>query len=340
MKKLIFLCFCLFLSTTYSIAQGYTFSVSQSIYSNLSQSTSVSNGATWDDPSYILPIGFTFNVYNHALTEFSTDQGFGALLTAPDVFTSPSSILVAYGSDIIDRGYNFTNGPEPTGALSNISYLTEGPPGNQICKIEWKNVGFYSEFEDDGVSTDFTNFQLWLYESTGNIEIHFGPNSVTDPNLCYDDETGPFIGIYAAYNFNTLNNLSSALELTGPANSPTAQASNEPYLTFTDGTVSNGKVYHFTRTLVGLEDQLLTENDFSLWPNPTKDEVWVSLSNKTGDQARLVLTNQLGQILETKEIPSSQKNERQFDLSKLDAGLYFVSLVQGNQRLTKKVIKQ
>jgi hypothetical protein len=38
-------------------AQSYNFDVSNNTYSDLIGSTSLNNGATWDDPSYTIPIG-------------------------------------------------------------------------------------------------------------------------------------------------------------------------------------------------------------------------------------------------------------------------------------------
>jgi Secretion system C-terminal sorting domain len=339
MKKLLIISL-LLSRISFSHAQGYTFSVSQAPYSDLILSTSLSNGATWDDPDYTVPIGFTFYVYNDPLTEMTTGAGLGALFVGPDYVSSPTSILVANGADIIDRGYNFNLGSTPTGGLSNISYLTEGVPGNRVFKMEWKNVGFYSELDDDGISTDFTNFQLWLYEATGNIEIRFGPNSVTQPILCYDGETGPFFGLYADYDLNSLANLSSALELIGPANNPTAQASIDPYLTFTDGTVSNGRVYRYTRTLASLKDDLYDESKFSVSPNPTEGKIVVALSNKAQNQGQLIITNQLGQILETIDMGNEQKTDYEFDLSSYEAGVYFVSINTEGQSMTKKIFKK
>ena len=164
--------------------------------------------------------------------------------------------------------------------------------------MEWKNVGFYNELTDDNVSTDFTNFQLWLYESTGNIEIHFGPNSVTQPTLCYDGEKEPFFGVYASYDLYNFGNLGSGLELTGPANMPTAQASVDPYLTYTDGTVSNGKVYRFVRTPLGMDEETISDYTFTLSPNPTSGLVQVSLNAQLSDSTEINVTNQLGQVVE------------------------------------------
>jgi len=129
----------------YSIvnAQGYAFNVSQNAYSDILMSTSVTNGATWDDPTYDIPIGFTFQLFNTPMTTLTLNGvGLGALISSIDWSTTPTPLLFANGADVIDRGYDDNIGTSPTGGLSNISYITTGTAGNKIFKLEWKNVGF------------------------------------------------------------------------------------------------------------------------------------------------------------------------------------------------------
>ena len=44
-------------------AQTYNFSVSTGTYTDLSGSTSLNNGSTWDEPEILLPIGFDFQLF-------------------------------------------------------------------------------------------------------------------------------------------------------------------------------------------------------------------------------------------------------------------------------------
>ena len=63
--KQITLQFTLFLFLSFSLnAQEYFLNVSNQTYSNLSNPTSVNDGLTWDDPSFTIPIGFTFQFYD------------------------------------------------------------------------------------------------------------------------------------------------------------------------------------------------------------------------------------------------------------------------------------
>ncbi|MDB4088086.1 hypothetical protein N9544_00525 [Flavobacteriales bacterium] len=158
-KALLFLA--LFATTLIGFGQ-YTFSTRTGTYTNLTGATSLTNGGTWDDPQLTIPIGFNFTLFNSTIsTIYIEDYGLGADLTITDTETGIVPFFTPFISDIIDRGYDFIVGDAATGGLSPISYKLSGISGSRILKIEWKNAGFYSDIDDNGISTDYVNFQLW-----------------------------------------------------------------------------------------------------------------------------------------------------------------------------------
>ncbi|MDO9153545.1 MAG: hypothetical protein Q7U47_07560 [Paludibacter sp.] len=46
------------------LANDYSFSKTTGIYVNLTGAISVNNKKLWDDPEYIIPIGFSFDLYD------------------------------------------------------------------------------------------------------------------------------------------------------------------------------------------------------------------------------------------------------------------------------------
>jgi hypothetical protein len=85
----------------------------------------------------------------------------------------------------------------------------------------------------------------------------------------------------------------------------------------------------------------VAENDLShelqLSPNPADDQLTIRFDGSFGDDAQLQLTDALGRIvLETKL--HLDNNQQQVDVSALPAGLYCLTLREGNSFAVKKVV--
>lgn len=318
-------------------AQSYTFSVSNGSYSDLAGSTSLNNGMTWDDPQFTIPIGFNFEYFDVTISHlFIEDWGLGGFLTTDTSETGIFPLLIPYGADVIDRGYDFNADSSTTGSLSNISYLIEGAAGSRILKIEWKNVGFYSELGDDNISTDYTNFQLWLYEGTNDIEIHFGPTSVTQPNLSYDGETGSFVALFPEYDYDNDVLPNNGIVLEGNSSSPTMKViSSLDSLTFLNGTIPNGTVYRFSNTNTGIFEFKNSLIDVLIYPNPSNDYFNIEFAKEDLKVESISILNIHGKIV--KEINYTGD---EIDISYLTNGVYLVQINTTKGKLTKKLIKK
>ncbi len=181
-------------------AQSYNFSVGKRNYEKLQESTLLINEPLWDDPEFNIPLEIEFTFFDQKLEYLYCDDD-GALYSDSIRWDSYDGI-VPFGADLMDRSNDFNFGSQAN-SLSNISYVVQGEVGTRVQKIEWDNVGFYLDIEQDGVSTDFVNFQLWLYEETGTIEIHFGEMSVSNPDLVFEDLSGPLIGLFNEFDEDT-----------------------------------------------------------------------------------------------------------------------------------------
>ena len=205
-----------FATTTHG-QDSYDFSYNTGTYTDLTGSTSLNNAQTWDDPEYVISIGFSFEFF---------DQAFDSIHISDRIWFDAANKyrIYAYSADYIDLGSG--------SSLSPISYLLSGTPGNQILKIEWQNAGFY----DDNTTSDFINLQLWLYEGSNDIEVRVGPNSVLNPDS-YGGDEGGVVGLWDRItNKNTY--------LIGDENNPvqTTVISGIPNL---NGTPVNGTIYNF-----------------------------------------------------------------------------------------------
>jgi hypothetical protein len=94
-----------------------------------------------------------------------------------------------------------------------------------------------------------------------------------------------------------------------------------------------------TVTPSGIEEQL--EGDFSISPNPTDGFATLNLNLKEGQQLTINILDVTGRIVSTQsENYNSGMSREQFDLSKLDAGVYHVIIQGETARTTLKLIRQ
>jgi len=319
-------------------AQIYEFSASTDTYTDITGSTSLNNGMTWDDPEFAIPIGFEFQYFDSIYTEiFIEDNAYGGIVS----FNNTEEIVptfVAYGADIIDRGYDFVTDEYSQTSQSDLSYLVDGEEGSRILKLEWNNVGFYSEMEGDNASTDYTNFQLWLYEGSNIIETRFGPNSITQPDLCYEGDPGSFVALIEEVNyFNAFFNGEVAF-LAGDPNAPTV--ASPPYYynlpTFV-GTIPEGMVYTFEPTIVSTSDALSDDLQIALIPNPSNDYFQIVFDefNELLTNSNILITNAQGQVVkEFKFTPNA------IDISDMSPGVYFVQIQTASGMTTRKLVKK
>lgn len=322
---------------TYSLlsAQTTNFTVSNGTYTDLVASTSLNNGLTWDDPQFTIPIGFNFQYFNRSFsTIYISWDGYGGLLSPDSVLTGTTSLLFAYGADIMDRG-NLSGSNQP-GSLSPISYKLSGLTGSRILKIEWKNVGFYSEIRDDSVSTDFTNFQLWLYEGSNAIELHFGPNSITQPSLCYDGNTGTNIALYPEYDLSNDSLLYGGFEVVGSPTFPglVTVNTNTAGNNFINGPIPNGMIYRFENNSVANDEVLENQFSMELLPNPAQSYFEIQLDNPSVKVDQVMVTDLTG-----KTVMQLDGFDSKVDVSTLGAGTYFVTVSSKYASVTKKLVK-
>lgn len=336
LSRILSMSFALICLSTVSIAQQYSFKTNTATYTHLSDSISLNKGLTWDDPSITIPIGFDFKFYDATIdTLYLSDWGYGAELHGNfwNSANDQSQLLIPYGADIVDRGAD-PNDPEmQPGSLSPISYKLEGSEGSRIAKIEWRNVGFYTDLDENDSSIDFTNFQLWLYEGTDVMEIHFGPNSITQPNFAYDGETGTYIGFYPNYDFGWDENAKNGHTLTGKVATPTLEYSKSIYENFMDGIIPNGTVYQFTPINSSIVE--LNASQFSVYPNPAHQ--WVTVEVKSEARiSNVEIRNSLGALILEESIHNVQNHH--IDISNLSSGIYILEIQTsqglGVQKLT------
>jgi len=343
MNKIIFIA--LILVTSFGlkaqVMYPYTFTNLTATYSDLVGSTNLTAGNVWDDTVMTFPLGFAFKfaLDNHNVDSLIIDT-YGILYSPHDLDTNlniGTKLIAPFRAQLVDRGLNSSSVP-----VSPISHVTTGVVGNRICKIEFRNAGFYN----DTTSLDATNFQVWLYETSNVIEFRYGPSNVADIATNFDGENGPRINLIynstinlatMTYNIDTCTYISGNAA-TPVANNPTTLIDlNNPPVNFTFiGLPNNGQVFRFAP--IGVNASVsATEKAFAkVNVYPTKIENSLTIEHD-GQQFSARITDLNGQvILEEKNIQSNTK----LNTSKLSQGIYFLTLTD-EQSLSKtyKLVK-
>ncbi|MFK7808171.1 MAG: T9SS type A sorting domain-containing protein [Saprospiraceae bacterium] len=323
-----------FLAPGYMLAQDYTLSAFSEPYSDIASPISVNDGLIWDDPSYLVPIGFDFTFLDVTFNELKFDGDDGFLLG--NSITSPDSAVgfILNGLDMVDRAFDLGEG-EP-GSLSPISYQTTGTAGNRIFVLEYKNVGFFDDgYDNSGVYEDFANIQLWFYEEDGAVEYRFGESSLTNLQMIYESYNYDFFAIYAigitdqGGDFITASDILS-IEGMG-TNVMFGDLQN--YGSFLDANIPDGTVYRIAGMTSSNTELNGATKTVQVSPNPTSGLLQI-ITNIADENIRTVqIMNNNGQTLQTYE------NLNNIDISNLPAAGYILQIntTEGvwNERIVK-----
>ena len=300
-------------------AQTYTFELDNATYADLEGATQLTSDV-WDDPTIEIPLGFDFQLYDQTTNRFFINGtiGLGAVLSPEAGANANTPLLLGNGADLIDRGYDLdTDEGTPE---SPISFVVEGAAGSRIAKLEYQNAGMYEDLDADGVSTDFTNFQVWLYEGSNLIEVRFGESSVADPTNFFELSKLPFIGVASTYNVSTDEIEGESLLLSNDPTDPflvnvAVAPDSIPLLA---AYPPSGTVYRFVNTLTSTQE-ILPAGSFSISPNPASDVIQLRYAPSAGRVEEVALQGIDGTVLQrhTAAIP-------QLSVAELPAGLYFL----------------
>lgn len=157
---------------------------------------------------------------------------------------------------------------------------------------------------------------MWLYETSGILEVHIGPNTVPNPSVVYQENgsDGPVIGIYE---FNSPSNCTYSYCLSG---TPSAAASNNLtgniniFGTSLTGTPAPNTVYIFDPNLSAVQETASAR--VSVFPNPANDQVSIQADQPIED---CFVYSLAGTLLFTRKI-----NGNVLDVSDLPEGVYLL----------------
>ncbi|MCZ8192269.1 MAG: fibronectin type III domain-containing protein [Microcystis sp. LE19-338.1B] len=184
-----------------------------------------------------LTLPFTFNFGGNNYTGiFISLNGFVTFGSSPSLNNvTPISSNESYSGAISLFGTDLDL--VPAGTSRNVSYITVGAVGSRIFKIQWnvKRSNNNGAAVDSDTVRDFIG-QIWLYEGTNVIEMHYLQNTTTSSFL-----STPQIGLRGANN-------SDFISLSQPVSGHWPGVSPSPTTPFTVTTTNNLATVNFRNT--------------------------------------------------------------------------------------------
>lgn len=301
----------------------YDFTVFSDPYYDLTAPISISNADVWDDPSYLTSTGFDVQLFDEVTNILAILAPGAQVVNMNQANPDSVQVLAPYYADLINANDSM--------AVSPISYQIEGPPGNAIFKLEWKNAGFYNEANASLTFLNTTNFQLWLYQNSSIIEFRYGPNTIKSGSLIHFYPTGPLVmlGHNAAFDGSGWEGLWC---LSGNPNAPVispvpsgTQPVSEQAL---NGEPTSGTVYRFAPMASVVNER--TSNAFRLWPTIASNNIFIH--DTLG--ATIEIYDSTGRLVHSAQINSSGPNSVNVD--QWPAGYY---VVRSSTGATSRFIK-
>jgi len=163
---------------TVSAQNAYSFEHDQQPYTELIDAQYCDFNSDTDDPLPELN-GETFILYDQAWTGTSS---------YPITIGGNGFIRIETATELVILDGFFTN-IEEVDSTSNVSYSITGGAGEKVLTAQWHNIRL-----TNGPADSYLNYQIRLYQATGVVEVHMGPNS--GRALDYTDASGPNCGIF------------------------------------------------------------------------------------------------------------------------------------------------
>ncbi|MEP7219346.1 MAG: T9SS type A sorting domain-containing protein, partial [Bacteroidota bacterium] len=194
-------------------------------------------------------------------------------------------------------------------------------------KVEWKNVGFQA-----GAASDSANFQIWLYQKTGVIEIRIGPGSAPDLATTLRVWMGAFISP------RSFNYMVEKCWIVGNPSNPTFDVSRNFTFNGITSLPPSGTILRLTpRGSLGAPAVRKHSGIIDLSPNPTGDRVELRMDRDLPPGAALRVTDVAGHLVREKLLDAG---ERVIDLSTVPRGVYIVAVDLNGDTYSGKVIRR
>ena len=255
------------------------------------------------------------------------------------------------GNDIVEVEFDLYSG-DPTASLSSFRNYILDATGTAVAGF-WFVPGPYTYTPTGGTPTTVTKaLRGWAYYDNagtpGYYTFKLGGTSTAPDDLILDDNTWYRIGV--AYDYNTgeitwkdLNGLFYTGISTGPNAGIDVTGARFQVSSATGNTVGDNVQFDnvsikavAVEDLLGVNTNSVVSNDFSVFPNPSKD--LINVSNNSIAIKSIEITDLNGRVVKT--VAALDSLNVQVNISDLSTGVYMMKILSDKGTSTKKVIKE
>lgn len=329
MKKVLLSMFLLALGISSKAQFNYDLTVLNQTFQPLTGSTNISGSTMWDEEYYTAPLGFSFVLDGQTITEIS-------ILGGQSCLTDTTGIVSGFfitDVDVYDRG----NSGGST-AVSPISYSVTGTAPNRIFKLEVLNAGMYDEYDLYSTNNDSLSFQLWLYETSNIVEIHYGGSQFTHPSDYFFITGYPIVGFVKNIDIDGTGNIDALYYLKGDASAPAIDSVNSIF-SISGGLnsyPSNGTVYRFAPKPVSVNGLTKGELKIEVLNNASATNIIVNNQSNVASTYRVLNINGASMGISG----SLQNGNNNIDISRLPQGMYIIQVQNEAGSKAYRITKQ
>lgn len=305
-------------------AQSYWFHFDQIPYSEISGNFLSLNEA-FDDTLYKdIPIGFQFRFAGRSWTRLHIHSD-GQILFGddPEQFDTLKAII-PFGTDLYGDYFNHTPA---------ISYESGGCAGAVVMKIQFKECSLKG-----GGPNDFISFQVWLYESSGTIEFHYGNGMASSSPACFGGNSGPRSGIRISVPEN--NDVIYSLLLTSFAFGP--DTSMSPLPSYLEGIPEENMVYIFEPlNTTGILADAIHPDGITIFYDQGMQRIQLTSVPGVNGNFRFQLSDVSGRVFMARDDVNNLNGNHEYSIpvQMLPPGSYYLNVGSANNRRIFRFIK-
>ncbi len=285
--------------------------------------------------------------FPYLLAENTPNDG-SETITAPDVISVNCRIMVEAVGNVF---YALNTKRFPIGymVVNMCNTYTYDTPfvlndGSQGFTVKTLNVPFNVPIEDTNITVNIThpnlqNLNIAVIRPGGSLMSLFNQQcaGTANMNMTFDAQGAPFacstpsIGGYVPPTGADLNSFNGAI----PAGNW-----QFGFRDLVPGDV--GTVNSFSLEICGLVNVLATTDfafeDFALFPNPNSGEFTLRFHSGSGNAIKVQVHDIRGRVIFDKAYGNSGLFDQQIRMDRAEAGIYLVSVADGDQKIVKRII--
>ena len=288
--------------------------------------------------------------FPYTLAENTPNDG-NEIVTAPNAVSQNCRIMVEAVGNVFYalNSRAFYLGYQLVDSCNTYTYSTPFnlPDGATSYTSKQINVPVSGLISDVNITINAThpnlqNLLIAVLRPGGSLSTIFNQQCTgnADMNVTFDSQGGAFtcasptIGVYApptGFNLNTFNGFNQQGNW---------QFGFKDLVAGNTGTINSIALQVCSQTLVLLANNTFEFENFSLYPNPNNGNFTVQFNSNSNSKVNITVHDIRGRKIIDKSYPNSGIFNQELHLEKAQAGVYLVSINDGDKKMVKRIVVQ